>query len=84
MATLMREKTQKELSEKHAAAARAARLARLFEDDDDDQEDKKDSSEVGANLNGFMSKVNNHLQVEMKLMSAWRAKDEAEATNTAK
>ena len=57
---------------------RARRLKALLDSDDEDNDEQNFNYKemVGDNLTDFLSKIENHVKAEQKILDAWVDKDE--------
>ena len=78
LAKIRQEQLERETRQNREREDRARRLKLLLDSDSEDDEDKFNAKAlVGDNLIDFLSRIENHVKAEQKILDAWNDKDES-------
>ena len=75
---MKRQSLQQTGQQKSGKNSQKGRLKLLLDSDSEDDEDKFNAKAlVGENLIDFLSRIENHVKAEQKILDAWNDKDES-------
>lgn len=79
LAAIEKKKREKEQKERQEKMARIARLQKLMDDTEEDLgiSENLDKHAVERKMQDYLGKINTHLEVELQLLDAWKANEQA-------